>query len=145
MSTQFGSYVHDDVIKWKHFPRNRAFVRWTHRLPVNSRHKGQWRGALMCPLICAWINRWVNNREAGDLRHRRAHYDVTIMDQQKKPMCIVYGIHCTVHPTSKLRTTCLNCLICNGLAPLASACVFSFVSVCFFLSPVRSCDCNVND
>ena len=41
---------------------------------VNSPHKGQWRGALMFSLICAWINGWVNNREAGDLRRHRAHY-----------------------------------------------------------------------
>ena len=39
-------------------------------------HKGQWRGALMFSLICAWINSWVNNRKAGDLRRSRAHYDV---------------------------------------------------------------------
>ena len=38
-----------------------------HRSPVNSPHKGQWRGTLMFSLICAWINAWVNNREAGDL------------------------------------------------------------------------------
>ena len=44
--------------------------------PVNSPHKGQWRRALMYSLICAWINGWVNNREAGDLRRNRAHYDV---------------------------------------------------------------------
>ena len=30
-------------------------------------------------LICSWINDWVNNREAGDLRRHRAHYDVTVM------------------------------------------------------------------
>ena len=42
-------------------------------------HKGQWRGALMFSLICAWINRWVNSREAGDLRRYRAHYDVIVM------------------------------------------------------------------
>ena len=30
-------------------------------------HKGQWRIALIFSLICAWINSWVNNREAGDL------------------------------------------------------------------------------
>ena len=42
-------------------------------------HKGQWRAALMLSLICAWINGWVNNGEAGDLRRRRAHYDVTVM------------------------------------------------------------------
>ena len=57
---------HDDVIKWKHFPRYWPFVRGIHRSPVNSPHKGQWRGALMFPLICARINRWVNNRKAGD-------------------------------------------------------------------------------
>ena len=28
-------------------------------------------------VICAWINGWVNNREAADLRRNRAHYDVT--------------------------------------------------------------------
>ena len=50
-----------------------------HRPPVNSPHKGQWRGALMFSLICVWINGWVNNREAGDLRRYRAHYDVTVM------------------------------------------------------------------
>ena len=27
----------------------------------------------------AWINCWVNNRVAGDLRRYRAHYDVTVM------------------------------------------------------------------
>ena len=31
-------------------------------VPVNSQHKGQWRGALMFSLICARINDWVNNR-----------------------------------------------------------------------------------
>ena len=70
---------HDDVIRWKHFPRDWPFVRRIHRCPVNSPHKGQWSGALMFALICARINDWVNNREAGDLRRRLAHYDVTVM------------------------------------------------------------------
>ena len=39
--------VHYDVIKWKHFPRYWPFVRGIHWSPVNSPHKGQWRGALM--------------------------------------------------------------------------------------------------
>ena len=73
------SGLHDDVIKWKHFPRYWPFVRGIHRSPVNSTHKGQWRGALMFTLICARINGWVNNREAGDLRRYRAHYDVIVM------------------------------------------------------------------
>ena len=48
-------------------------------VPVNSPHKGQWRGALLGFFICVWINGWVNNREAGDLRCYRSHYDVTVM------------------------------------------------------------------
>ena len=48
-------------------------------VPVISPHKGQWRGALMFSLIYAWINDWVNNREAGDLRRQRGHYDVIVM------------------------------------------------------------------
>ena len=70
---------HDDVIKWKHFPRNWPFVRGIHRSPVNSPHKDQWRGALMFSLIRTRINGWVNNGEAGDLRRHRANYDVTVM------------------------------------------------------------------
>ena len=66
----------DDVTKWKHFPHYWPFVRGIHWPPVNSTHKGQWRGAVMFSLICAWINDWVNNGEAGDLRSHRAHYDV---------------------------------------------------------------------
>ena len=72
-------WVHDDVIKWKHFPRNWPFVREIHRSPVNFPHKGQWRGALMFSLMYAWINDWVNNREAGDLRLQHGHYDVIVM------------------------------------------------------------------
>ena len=41
--------------------------------------QSQWHRALMFSFICAWINGWVNNREAGDLRRHRAHYDVTVM------------------------------------------------------------------
>ena len=73
------SVNHDDVIKWKHFPRNWPFVREIHRSPVNFPHKGQWRGALMFSLIYDWINDWVNNHEAGDLRRQHGHYDVIVM------------------------------------------------------------------
>ena len=71
--------AHDDVIKWKHFPRYWPFVREIHRSPENSPHKGQWRGALIFSLIYARINAWVNNREAGNFRCHRAHYDATVM------------------------------------------------------------------
>ena len=71
--------IHDGVIKWKYFPRYWPFVRGIHRSSVNSPHKGQWRGAVMFSLICVWINGWVNNREAGDLRRHRTHCDVIVM------------------------------------------------------------------
>ena len=72
-------HTHDDVIKWKHFPRYWPFVWGIHRSPVNSRHKGQWRGAFMFFHDLRPNNDWVNNREAGDLRRYRAHYDVIVM------------------------------------------------------------------
>ena len=50
-------------------------------------HKGQWRGTLMISLICARIDRWVNTREAGDLRRRRSHYDVIVM------MCLLMALY----------------------------------------------------
>ena len=69
----------DDVIKWKHFPRYWHFVRGINRSPMNSPHKGQWRGALVFSLICTWLNGWVNNHEAGELGCHRTHNDVTLI------------------------------------------------------------------
>ena len=66
---------HDDVIKWKIFRVTGHLCREF----TGPRHKGQWRGALMFSLICARINGWVNNGEAGDLGRHRAHYDVIVM------------------------------------------------------------------
>ena len=64
-----------NITWWRHqienFPRYWPFVRGIH--------KGQWRAALMFSLISAWIKSWVNDRDVGDLRRHRAHYDVTVM------------------------------------------------------------------
>ena len=79
--------THDDVIKWKLFARYWPFVWGIHRSPVNSPHKGQWLGALMFSLICAWINGWLNNRAAGDLRRHRAQYDVFVMARREHFIC----------------------------------------------------------
>ena len=54
-------------------------MRGIQRSPVNSPHKGQWRGTLMFSMICTWINAWVNNRKAGDLSRHCALYDVIVM------------------------------------------------------------------
>ena len=55
---------HDNVMKWKYFPRYWSFVRGIHRSPVNSPHKGQWRGALMFSLIWA-LNKRLSKQSWG--------------------------------------------------------------------------------
>ena len=85
-------YLHDNVIKWKYFSRYWPYVRGIHRSPVNSPHKGQWRGALMFSFICVRINSWVNNREVGDLRRYRAHYDVSVMEPVLDKIPAPYGV-----------------------------------------------------
>ena len=103
---------HDDVIKWKHFPRNWPFVWGIHRSPVNSPHKGQWRGASMFSLICAWINGWVNNREAGDLRRYRSHYDVTVMGLAPNQWGFAIW---DIYPKCILNSNLVNSPSCIGL------------------------------
>ena len=70
------SPAHDDVINWKHFPCYWPLVRGIHRL--------------MFSLICAWINGWVSNRDAGDLRRNRAHYDVIVMTYSPCKSLLLY-------------------------------------------------------
>ena len=72
------NHYHDNVIKWKHFPRYWPFVRGGPPVTSGFPHRGQWRGALMFSSICSWTNSSGNNLDAVDLRRHRAHYDVTI-------------------------------------------------------------------
>ena len=71
---------------WRHqmetFSGLLALCAEIHWWLVNSPHKGQWRGALMFSLICAWIN----NHEACYLRRHRAHYDVIVMKAWNFPV-----------------------------------------------------------
>ena len=46
----------------------------------------------MFSAICVWINDWVNNREAGDFRRYRGHYDVNVMSNGQMAELIVYII-----------------------------------------------------
>ena len=99
---------HDDVIKWEHFPHYWPFVWGMHRSPVNSPHKGQWRGALIFSLICAWINGWLNNRKAGNLRCHRAHYDVTVIilrvKGQQTPTGIMLYMFMKIYDTRRMKS-----------------------------------------
>ena len=68
---------------WRHqmeaFSALLAFCAGNSTVQVNFPLKGQWRGAFMFSLIWTSTNGWVSNREAGDLRRHRAHYDVIVM------------------------------------------------------------------
>ena len=67
-------------------------------------HRGQWRGDLMFPLICALnkrINGWVNNREAGDLRRHRTHYDAIVMLSKLHWREVLITIPCCEFPRSQ--------------------------------------------
>ena len=88
LKTDNSHHNHNSDVKmsttwWRHqmetFSALLALCAGNSPVPVNSPHKGQWRGALMFTLICTGINDWVNNREAGDLRRHLDHYDVSVM------------------------------------------------------------------
>ena len=107
--------IHVDVINWKHFPRYWPFVRGIHRSP----HKGQWRRALMFSLMWAWINGYVNNREAGYLRRHRAHYDATFniifaignIPYSVTFICIPHKEHILTQPTNAVTEYLINNIV----------------------------------
>ena len=73
--------------------------------------------ALLFSLICVWINGWVNNRESGDLRRHRAHYDVTVMTTIVWRLCTrrwtAMVAHACIGPWRCLTLDCkLDCLKC---------------------------------
>ena len=67
----------DFTIWWRH--KMEAFFALLSPVTGEFPHKGQWRRALMFSLVSAWINSWVNNRDAGDLRRHGAHYRVAVV------------------------------------------------------------------
>ena len=105
--------------RWRHqretFPRYWPFVRGIHRSPGKSPHKGQWRWALMFSLICARINGWVNNGEAGDLRRNRVHYDVIVLLMLLEELKLFVSVHWSTRQSflkcfSKLETQVSDCV-----------------------------------
>ena len=99
---------HDDVIKWKYFPRYWPFVRGIHR----SSHTKASDDELWCSLSSAPEQTvWVNNRDAGDLRRNRAHYNCNILLRSPMPCKLLY-------------------LMCIGHSDW---CLY-YESICFFIS-----------
>ena len=69
---------HNYVIKWKHFPRYWPIVRGIHQSRWNPRARPVTRSFDVF-FYLRLNNGWVNNRETGDLRRHRAHYDVIVI------------------------------------------------------------------
>ena len=78
-SHQILLYDDDDAIKRKRVSRSWPFVRGIHRSPVNSPTKAS-DAEFDVFLDLHLDNGWANHQDAGDLRHHRAHYEVTVMN-----------------------------------------------------------------
>ena len=83
--SDFHTFVfHDDVIKWKHFPRYWPFVRGIHRSPVNSPHKGQWRWRTFDVYFDLHLNKRLSKQSwCWWFETLSSPYDVTLMSNFK--------------------------------------------------------------
>ena len=84
-------FEHDDVIKWKQFPRYWSFVRGIHRSPVKFPAQRP-----VTRSFDVFFDRrpkygWVNNREVGDLRRHRAHCDVSVVTFCESALNLLHG------------------------------------------------------
>ena len=87
---------HDDVIKWRNFPRYWPFARGIHRSPMNSPHKGQWRRALI--FFKLRLNKRLGKQSWGwwsetPSRSLWRHYNVSHMLAHILIVVIPEGIH----------------------------------------------------
>ena len=102
--------IHDDVIKWKHFPRYWPFMRGIHRSPATSPHKGQWRGALMFSLIC--LNKRLSKQSWGWLFTADGHENVSAWSYHESHTHlspIIIPPNCNIHKKSVLLPTGVPC------------------------------------
>ena len=65
--------------RWHHQMETCVHCEGIHQWLVKSLNKGQWHGALMFALICAWTNSWASNWDANDFRCHRAQYDIIVI------------------------------------------------------------------
>ena len=129
------SYDHDDVIKWKHFPRYWSFVWGIHRSPANSPHKGLWHGALMFSLNF-------------DLRLNKRLTKQSLGWWFETPLCPLWR-HCNDHyrfcksVNNKSRTECLqiNWCWCKIMLLRVKRCIYSLIDssmlLCFLQVAIK--------
>ena len=124
---------HDDVIKCKQFPPYWPFVRGIHRWPSQRPVTRSFDVIFGLRLN----KRIANNRDAGDLRYHRAHYDVIVME-----------FYCSLHPTwcpTPMTTTKSFWCIYDKIIPGAIICSYHICrnlfkhADCSILIPVNDC------
>ena len=74
-------WFHCDIPWWRHQMEtfSALLAICAGNSPVTGEFPAQRPVTRSFDVFCAWINGWVNNLEANDLRRYRAHYDVTVM------------------------------------------------------------------
>ena len=80
-------FSHEDVMIWKPWWRHQmetfsallALCAWNSLVTGEFPSQRPVTQSFDFCLIYAWTNGWVNNRETGDLRRHRAHYDVIVL------------------------------------------------------------------
>ena len=130
-SLHLQNWLHDDVIKWKLFPRYWSVTR--------SFDVFFW--------YASEVNGWVNNHEAGDLRRYRAHYDVTVMCEwrtihQTQSAGSWFNIKIPSYPYRKYqcgdKTILRSSYLHNGNAYTGTM-VFLYWSACWVISSSSCC------
>ena len=121
--------IHDSVIKRKHFARYWPSVQGIHLSPVNSPHKGQWRGALMflwyapeytVEQTIVRLVIWDATASIIDFKNNQELSAFWLDGERTFPHVIVMRIHS-------------SCFVFR--------CV---VKVCYCLTPVKPCACLIN-
>ena len=134
---------HDDVIKWKRFPRHWPFVRGIHWSPVNSPHKGQWHGALNKRLSKPSRRRWFETPSHSLWRHCNA-----LVVIRSRPLFVIYGhpIFNGVALTLQRWYDTSMAIPTNAASPYPEPVVFQWQScgnpVCLALRPQCTLECH---
>ena len=137
---------HDDVIKWKHFPRYWPLCgEFTDRRWIPHTKASDAELWWCFSLICTWINRWVNNREAGDLRRHRAHYDVIVMATVRRDSLYFMnlfqqcetGWHTLLHELYTIKQIC-NLRPCLNDISLHSYFILKYIAKCILAAGLTS-------
>ena len=94
----------------------------------------------MFSLIYAWINDWVNNHEAGDLRRQHGHYDVIVMSSW---LCKVSSVNGVLVDIGVCLTLNLECTVsvprqqkCNGIRGYEFRALYTLLALCMSQSPI---------